>query len=472
LTSREEKPTTPPNAFSSAIALLLDIAGPHSEHIMMSRGEKKYITISRPITEKDIVEHLHGRKTIGARLTHPDQTTRALCFDADNEIDWTTLQQSANLLIAKGYLPLLEPSPANRGGHLWIIFSFHVDAVAAHTAVCNISPTLKNIVEYWPRPGNQKVRLFAGKYISANLEKWCHLQDAQNTTLAKTGIEAVDILLSYQTPSELIPPGATSAAPIEIPTRSQTIAVEIPKTEKGTDAQWQQKYGHTTLWFAWTPQQLATLYNERNTITEQLDLQKNGMAFSPTVSERTPSTTITPDNAGWIDFSARTIQENGKHDGGDSFELYARRNGDNRKDKSVSMTQFSRELVREAKAALESAARNSEVLPQWIEELLTDAGRKHYQKLRENTGGVVGFIPLPAQPEQEIQIPEPAPPMGLLPLEEMSKTLWSREANREVRESRTYLGTYPPPQRESICCRSNQWVWNGEGYQCGECQPI
>jgi hypothetical protein len=40
-----------------------------------------------------------------------------------------------------------------------------------------------------------------------------------------------------------------------------------------------------------------------------LPLEKNGMAFSPSVAERTPSTAITNDGLAWVDFSAREAFE-------------------------------------------------------------------------------------------------------------------------------------------------------------------
>ena len=59
------------------------------------------------------------------------------------------------------------------------------------------------------------------------------------------------------------------------------------------DTCWQQRYDSSTLWFQFTPRQLAALYNERHPLSETLTLEQNGMAFSPSVPERTPSTAIT-----------------------------------------------------------------------------------------------------------------------------------------------------------------------------------
>src|SRR5260221_14683023 len=81
------------------------------------------------------------------------------------------------------------------------------------------------------------------------------------------------------------------------------------------------------------------------------------MAFSPSVEERTPSTAITKDGLGWVDFSARSRHPDGKHDGGDTLELVARRNGETKTHKRGTMQQAASALAREAKAALEEPAR-------------------------------------------------------------------------------------------------------------------
>jgi hypothetical protein len=107
----------------------------------------------------------------------------------------------------------------------------------------------------------------------------------------------------------------------------------------------------------------------------------NGMAFSPSVEERTPSTAITKDGLGWVDFSARSRHPDGKHDGGDTLELVARRNGETRTNKRGTMQEAARALVREAKAALEEAARACMPSPPWVASIMTEAGWKYYQRL-------------------------------------------------------------------------------------------
>ena len=124
------------------------------------------------------------------------------------------------------------------------------------------------------------------------------------------------------------------------------------------------------------------------------------MAFSPSVPERTPSTAITGDGQAWVDFSARSLQPDGKHDGGDALELAARRNGESKAAKSNTLREAARMLVREARDALEGAARAGEEPPAWVAQIMTEAGWQRYHSLcAESTAtqttsrGVAGFLP-------------------------------------------------------------------------------
>jgi hypothetical protein len=113
------------------------------------------------------------------------------------------------------------------------------------------------------------------------------------------------------------------------------------------------------------------------------------MAFSPSVQERTPSTAITDDGLAWVDFSARSLQLDGRHDGGDSLELAARRHGESRAAKSATLREAARTLVREARDALERAARAGEEPPAWVAEIMTEAGWQRYRSLCAEAARVV-----------------------------------------------------------------------------------
>ena len=80
-----------------------------------------------------------------------------------------------------------------------------------------------------------------------------------------------------------------------------------PNTEE-VDVYWHEKYNRF-LWFQFSPRQLAALYNERYPLQDLLQLEQNGMVFSPSVPERTPGTAITNDGRAWVDFSARSIHQ-------------------------------------------------------------------------------------------------------------------------------------------------------------------
>jgi hypothetical protein len=396
------------DSFTIAAQLLVAIAGPEPVHIEMSaRGPKKYYEVHRRFDERDARAHLAGDRTKGATLRYPEGQTRALCYDADISEDWQCLQEAAHNLASYGYQPLLEASPVGRGGHLWIIFTELVRVEAVQCHLLTLAPALKQISEYWPR-SMYKVRLPAGEYVKPGFASWCTLADAHGTLLATDGPQAASVLLAYQTPFELIPevtrkqhesgPGAERA---NKPDRQKTHMQARDTVDMGqVDTHWQQQHSSNALWFRFTPRQLAALYNEGHPLSETLHLEPGGMAFSPSVQERTPSTAITSDGQAWVDFSARSLQPDGKHDGGDALELAARRNGESKAAKSNTLREAARMLVREARDALEAAARAGEEPPTWVAQIMTDAGWQRYHSLsaesttaQTTSRGVTGFLP-------------------------------------------------------------------------------
>ena len=385
------------NAFANAAKLLVEIAGPEPVHIEMSaRGPKKYYDVHRPLDERDARAHLIGYRTKGATLRYPDGRTRALCYDADTPDDWQHLLEAARIVAAQGYRPLLEVSPVGRGGHFWIIFTDLVCANAAQRHLLSLAPALQEIPEYWPGSG-QKVRLPAGKYVKPGFAAWCMLADAQGTHLSIHWPGAAHVLLANQTSVELLPEadlehgeGGPEVQFATKPDRQKTQVQSGPRVVMGqVDTRWQQQYNKSTLWFQFTPRQLAALYNERYPLSELLPLEQNGMAFSPSVQERTPSTAITEDGQAWVDFSAQSRQPDGKHDGGDALELAARRNGETKTAKSVTLREVARTLVLEARDALECAARAREEPPAWVAEIMTEAGWQRYRSLYTETTRVI-----------------------------------------------------------------------------------
>ena len=405
----------------AAAVLLVQIAGPEPVHIEMSaRGPKKYYDVHRPLTERDTCAHLLGRKTCGATLRHPGGMTRALCYDADTPDDWQRLVEAAWKLSEQGYRPLLEVSPAQDdrhagGGHLWIIYTGLVCAVWAQRDAAQVAPQLSHLKECWPGPGGQKVRLPGGLYIQPGRRAWCKLYDAQGKQLSGDGPGAARVLLDWQTLAAIVPAlsgtepvgdaGEFAALPNNgVGQRSESTTLpdhhkqeaagkeqRVTQATAWGDQRWQQKYGRF-LWFQFTPVQLATWYNERHQVEDTLPLEKNGMGLASWRSERTASVGLRQD--GWVDFGASARRHDGKQDGGDALELTVRVT---QEAKPEVMRQLARQLVREAREAMERAAWAGEPPPAWVQAFMSPAGWQRYRALRAeaahaaHTWGVAGF---------------------------------------------------------------------------------
>jgi hypothetical protein len=358
--------------------LLLDLAGDTPEHIVMNANPasmKKYLTVHRPLTLADMRLHLQGKKTVGATLSFQDGTTRAQCFDVDDPHGWQQLQEAATFLIAKGYHPLLEPSAAGRGGHLWLIFTERVNAQAAYKTVCAIAPGLTEIGEYWPGTTNQKVRLPAGKYVSPTFSQWSRLTNA-----AGAAVNVVD-LLDSQTPASLIP----AAAPTDEPGGERVVRQggEKPhphRVQREPDEQHRRKYGQHRMWVEWPSEQyLIDRFNAQYSIDDFATFERNGMMDASLIGrpERTASVGVTRDGEHFTDFGAGARQPDGSQDGGDTFEFYIR-------SRNLSKAQVLRELGQavnqEASTEILRAARAGEPLPAWVREIVTERGRQIYNE--------------------------------------------------------------------------------------------
>jgi uncharacterized Zn finger protein (UPF0148 family) len=388
----------------AAAELLLALAGESDEHIEMSRrGEKKYYTVARALTLDDLLDHLQGGKARGALCSRPDGLTRALVWDGDDLERWQILKKAARQLAAVGYLPLLEPSPAQRGGHLWIIYDGLVDAKAARRHVYELAPELATLPEYWPGPQDadswNKVRLPGAKYVRPGVNAWCRLVSVAEGETSTDGRSAAKLLLANQTPASIVPPaicyqddqGLTGddqelerpALHVEEQEPSPDEQAEESKLRSGQlDNDWYAKYGNPEgqrLWFAWTPQYLATWWNDRHSVDELLPSERNGYGLASWRGERTAS--VAKRGEQWADFGAGARQSDGSPDTGDALELQVRLSG---APKPEVMREIAKELLEVAREALESAARAGEPLPAWIEEIITDAGRAHYERCAAN----------------------------------------------------------------------------------------
>ncbi len=150
------------------------------------------------------------------------------------------------------------------------------------------------------------------------------------------------------------------------------------------DTQWRERYSTPEgqrLWFAWTPQYLATWWNSRHSIDDLLPSERNGYGLASWRGERTAS--VAKRGEQWADFGASARQSDGSPDTGDALELQVRLSGTSKADV---MRQAARELLHEARQTLEQAARAGQPLPSWIEEIITEAGRAHYARVASQAG--------------------------------------------------------------------------------------
>lgn len=437
----------PARLMDEAAALLVQIAGDASVHIEMSaRGPAKYYEVKRAFSLADARAHLAGTKTKGAMLRRSDGMTRALCYDADTDDNWQRLREAAHLLARAGYIPLVEDSPAGRGGHLWIIFTDLVNAQHAHRHVREIAPMLQDIKEFWPSLGNHKVRLPGGKYVKPGFSQQCKLYDAIGALVAETRQDAARALLSMQTPfqfqfqSREREVGTASPSHLITP---EHVAPSVPREPVATSTNGtaavatSQPKGQPYRWFQFTPQQVAAWYNERHSIEELLPPERNRMGLAHWRGERTASVGYTPDGHGWVDFGGSARRSDGKQDGGDALELQTRVSNQS---KSEVMRQAARDLIKEARAALESAAHAGQPLPTWVQNILTPAGQEHYRTLVRSASDVGGLTASCPTKQIPLQHPEPQSPC------------------LETKE-------------ESSCCQA-QWAWSEatQRYLCWACK--
>lgn len=401
-----------PDALHAAARLLLEVAGDANEHVRMTRGGRaKYYTVFQPlkldvdaalVTHLTPVEvarlrasttigHLLGVTTLGASLWRTDAYTRALCFDVDDRAGWRVLILAARRLAQAGYLPLLEESPAGRGGHLWVIYTALVDSYTALHQVRILAPDLAGLAEWWPRPGahpsGNKVRLPGGRYTVPGMSRWCRLYDIHGVVLAENGTSAAPVLLSMQTPTSLVP-ALDEDARAELVRRlipapaAPVREVQPSPPSAGPDAHWQAKYGGDEgrkLWFAFGQEQIIARFNETHHVRDLLETQGNGYGLATWRGEHTASVAFFEKENAWIDFGATARRGNGRHDGGDALELFVRLSG---REKQDVMRDLARDLNREARHALEEAARAGQAPPGWVQALLTESGWQYYQSLR------------------------------------------------------------------------------------------
>ncbi|MFC1960028.1 CHC2 zinc finger domain-containing protein [Chloroflexota bacterium] len=82
------------------------------------RPDGSYITLKKKLSQHLIVSHLQGYITLGAYALDADSQARWLCFDADDDEQWTGVYRLAKDLNQRCIPSYLEMS--RRGGHLWL----------------------------------------------------------------------------------------------------------------------------------------------------------------------------------------------------------------------------------------------------------------------------------------------------------------------------------------------------------------
>jgi hypothetical protein len=151
------------------------------------------------------------------------------------------------------------------------------------------------------------------------------------------------------------------------------------------DSEWVARYDTPEgkrLWFSFTPQYVAAWWNERHSVDELLPSEKNGYGRASWRGERTASVAKDQSGERWADFGA-SARHDGSPDTGDALELQVRLS---QAPKPEVMRQAAKELVQEARQALEGAARSGQPLPAWIEEIITAAGLDYYNNVARKAG--------------------------------------------------------------------------------------
>jgi len=169
--------------------------------------------------------------------------------------------------------------------------------------------------------------------------------------------------------------------------QAHVLSSELQRPLPVVDAIWQGNYGDvqtTKLWFAIVEDYSATWFNGHHSLDEIRPRERNGMALSPNGEERSASTGyhMTPDGERYTDFSTHGCLPDGHHDSGDALEL-AMKVWD--RSKSSILAETTREIISKARAEMEAAARNGELPPSWVCELMTPAGWRRYDDLRAST---------------------------------------------------------------------------------------
>ncbi|MBR9701824.1 hypothetical protein GOV13_02790 [Candidatus Pacearchaeota archaeon] len=112
-----------------------------------------YSRIEKPLTEKDIQEHIDGKKTIGVYQINTDNIVKWICFDFDGEDLKRQEQLAKNLCMKLRYShkveSLLMEFSGKKGNHVWV-FIEPTDATSAKLWAEEVSEDY-NVHEVFPK---------------------------------------------------------------------------------------------------------------------------------------------------------------------------------------------------------------------------------------------------------------------------------------------------------------------------------
>jgi len=136
-----------------------------AEQIIGSEGAY-YNKVSRPIAEKDILEHLLGRSTYGTYLVKRDNTCGHTIFDIDipkgveiNEASWRQARNKVVQLKVKliglsfTKKQILVEESGRRGYHIWILFNEFLPCHYAYTFAKFVARESGVNCEFFPKQG-------------------------------------------------------------------------------------------------------------------------------------------------------------------------------------------------------------------------------------------------------------------------------------------------------------------------------
>lgn len=402
--SPDESPGTTCPAFKkqlpphdALVDLYLDLAGEDEKRIRMIASEQKYETLPGQVVQEHINAHLAGDDTYGSRMWRPDGLTRGFLVDGDSKAAIERLEQGAVKLAAAGWIPIREYIPEKRprkvaGYHdesrrYVLVKDALVDVRAGWQEIYRIAPEWEGL-EHWPLPGEargNRTRLPGGVYRMPGFSDWCELYSITDYESSSDGVEAAALLYTHQSPASLIPP---YTAPPDPEGESDHIT-SPPLPEKDLDqAPAQSDNNHFLI--AFKAANLVARFADEHQLADYLERGKNGKYYSPNGSERTASAALYCKDGRELltDFSTHGARSDGTHDTVDALELYSRQSG---RTKRVILSELGQLVHRDAKAAIEAAARDGTPLPGWIESRMTDYGRATYERLRQEAGGVTAL---------------------------------------------------------------------------------